>query len=203
LGSDVFLKLSEPPTENRHLVVDTLCTNRDLPLLLAREGRSEFTLSSGAPVDSVRCIAGPSSPRDTAHDGDTAWRLVNYLKLNYLSLSDETGGSAAIREILTLYAHLGDPLLRREVDGLRAIACRSVIGPFPEPGPRNFVRGIEVDLHVEEQAFAQGALTLATVLSIFFAKQASTHSFTQTVLHWRERGDTYRLPPVVGQRQSV
>jgi len=203
LGSEVFLQLSEPPTENRHLVVDALCTNRDLPVLLARDGQREFTLSSGAPVDSVRCIAGPSSPRDVVVDGDTAWRFVNHLNLNYLSLSDETGGSTTLREILALYASFGDPLLRREVDGLRAIACRSVIGPFPKPGPRDFVRGLEVDLHIEEQAFAHGALTLATVLSVFFAKQAPTHSFMQTVLHWRERGEAHRLPPVVGQRQSL
>jgi type VI secretion system protein ImpG len=171
LGSEVFLKLREPTAENRQLVVDALCTNRDLPLLLARDGRSEFTISSGAPVDSVRCIAGPSSPRDSVHDGDTAWRLVNHLNSNYLSLSDATGGSAAVRETLALYANLGDPALRREVDGLRAIDCQSVIGPLPQAGPRTFVRGLEVHLHFEEQAFAHGALTLATVLSIFFANK--------------------------------
>jgi type VI secretion system protein ImpG len=128
---------------------------------------------------------------------------VSHLNLNYLSLNDATGGSAALREVLALYATLGDPLLKREVDGLRAIDCRPVIGPFPQPGPRNFVRGLEVNLHFEEQAFAHGVLPLATVLSVFFAKQASMHSFTQTVLHWRERGEAYRLPPVIGQRQSL
>ena len=203
LGTEVFLKLSEPMRENSQLVVDALCTNRDLPLLLAKDGRCEFTLSSGAPVDNVRCIAGPSSPRESAHDGETAWRLVSHLNLNYLTLHDASGGSAAIREVLALYATLGDPLLRREVDGLRAIACQSVIGPLPQPGPRNFVRGLEVHLHFEEQAFAQGALTLGSVLSILFARQSSTHSFTQTVLHLRERGEVYRLPAIAGQRQSL
>jgi type VI secretion system protein ImpG len=203
LGSEVFLRMSEALTVNRQLVVDTLCTNRDLPLLLARDGQSEFTLSSGAPIDSVRCIAGPSLPRDSAHDGDTAWRLVSHLNLNYLSLDDTTGGSAALREVLALYARQGDPLLKREVDGVRAIDCRPIIGPFPQPGPRNFVRGLEVNVHFEEQAFVHGILPLATVLSVLFAKQVSTHSFTQTVVHWRERGEAFRLPPVVGQRTSL
>ena len=203
LGSEVFLKLSDRLTESKHLVVDALCTNRDLPLLLARDGRSEFTLSSGAPVDSVRCIAGPSLPRDSVHDGETAWRLVNHLNLNYLSLNDATGGSAVLREVLALYAGLGDPLLRREVDGVRAIECRPVIGPFPEPGRRTFVRGLEIHLHLEEQAFAHSTVPLATVLSIYFAKQVSTHGFAQTILHWRERGEHYRLPAVVGQQQSL
>lgn len=203
LGSEVFLKLSAPMTEARHLVVDVLCTNRDLPLLLARDSRCELTLSSGAPVDRVRCIAGPSAPRESVYDGETAWRLVNHLHSNYLSLNDNTGGSAALREILALYADLGDPLLKREADGLRAIHCQPVVGPYPQPGPRSFVRGLELNLHFEEQAFAHGILPLATVLSVFLAKQASTHSFTQTVLHWRERGEVFRLPAVVGQRQSL
>jgi type VI secretion system protein ImpG len=203
VGSEVFLKLSAPMTETRHLVVDVLCTNRDLPLLLARDGGSELTLSSGAPVDRVRCIAGPSSPRESVHDGETAWRLVSHLSSNYLSLDDKTGGSTALREILALYADLGDPLLKREVEGLRAIDCRPAIGPYPQPGPRHFVRGLELNLHFEEQAFTHGALPLATVLSIFLAKQAPMHSFTQTVLHWRERGEAHRLSPIVGQRHSL
>lgn len=203
LGSEVYLKLSEPISGDQQLIVDALCTNRDLPLLLAKDGRSEFALSSGAPVDSVHCIAGPSSPRETAYDGETAWRLVSHLNLNYLSLNDASGGSAATREILALYASLGDPLLKREVDGLRRIECQSVIGPFPQPGRRSFVRGLEVHLHFEEQAFAQGVLSLAAALSMLFAKQASTHSFIQTVVHTRERGAVYRMPAIVGQRPNV
>lgn len=203
LGSEVFLKLIEPHAEDRQLVVHALCTNRDLPLLLGKEGRCEFTLSSGAPVDSVQCIAGPSSPRQSVHDGDMAWQLVSHLNLNYLSLNDTTGGSQAIRDVLALYASLGDPLLKREVDGLRAIDCQSVIGPFPQPGPRTFVRGLEVHLHFEEQAFAHGVLTLATVLANLFAKQASAHSFAQTVVHWRERGEVYRLPAMIGRLPSL
>lgn len=93
--------------------------------------------------------------------------------------------------------------MKREIDGLRALDCQPVIGPFPHCGPRTFVRGLEVHLHFEEQVFAHGALTLATVLSHLFGKQASTHSFTQTVVHWRERGDVYRLPAMVGQLPSL
>lgn len=203
LGSEVFLKLSELPKDNRQWVVDTLCTNRDLPLLVALDGQRDFTLSSGAPVDRVRCIAGPSLPRESSYDGETAWRLVSHLNLNYMSLNDSTGGSAALREVLALYASLGDPALKREIDGLRAVECRPVIGPLPQPGQRRFVRGLEVNLHVEESAFTHGVMPLATVLSLFFAKQASMHSFTQTVVHFRERAELHRLPAVIGQRPCV
>ena len=207
-GTDVLLQLSEAGSEaeqfaSKQLVVEALCTNRDLPLLLGRDRQGYFTLSSGAPVDNVRCLAGPSAPRSLPVDGDTAWRLLSYLSVNYLGGSDETGGSELLREMLTLYARFGDPLLRREIGGIRSITTQPVIGPYPQPGARRFVRGLEVRLHCEEQAFPQGALTLASVLSVFFAKHVNTHSFTQTVFHTLERGEVHRLPPLPGVRHSL
>jgi type VI secretion system protein ImpG len=183
-------------------VVDALCTNRDLPLFLSGDRQSFFSLSSGAPVDAVRCLAGPSAPHYETFDGESLWRLVNHLNLNYLSLTDEAGGSAALREMLELYARVGDPSLRREVNAIRAITSQSAVGPFPQPGPRTFVRGLEVHLHCEEQAFAHGALTLASVLTAFFAKYAFTNSFAQTVLHTVERGEVYRWPALPGLRHT-
>ena len=202
-GTEVYLTLGEAAAEPRQLVVDTLCTNRDLPLLLAKDRRSTFTLSTGAPVDEVRLLAGPSAPRYVPHDGETTWQLISHLQLNYLSLGESTGGSQALRELLGLFASIGDPLHRREVDGLREIRTRSVIGPLPKGGPRHFVRGLEVQIHCEDQAFVHGALTLSAVLSQFFAKHASDNSFTQTVLHTRKRGEVHRWPATKGQRQSV
>jgi type VI secretion system protein ImpG len=203
VGTEAFLTLSEPLADNQQLVVDGLCTNRDLPLLLAKDRRTSFTLSTGAPVDEVRLLGGPSAPRYEPHDGEIAWRLVNHLQLNYLSLNETTGGSTALRDVLSLYARIGDPLLRREIDGIREIRCHPVIGPYPQPGPRNFVRGLEVHLHCEEHAFSHGALALASALSILFARHASTHSFSQTVLHTRERGEIHRWPAIPGQKQSL
>lgn len=202
-GSEVYLSLSELRSDARQLVVETLCTNRDLPILLAKDGKSTFTLSSGAPVDEVQVLAGPSTPRYQPHNGEKAWQLIDHLQLNYLSLSERTGGSTAMREILALYAQIGDPMFGREVDGLREIRCQPVIGPYPQPGPRVFVRGLEIHLHCEEEAFSHGVLTLGSVLSHFFARHVSTHSFTQTVLHTTERGEVHRWPAIAGQKDSL
>lgn len=207
-GTDVFLHLSEAGTDaelfaNKQLVVEALCTNRDVARSLALDRQSFFTLSSGAPVDEVRCLAGPSAPRSEAVDGDTAWRLLSHLSVNYLSGSDGTGGDEMLREMLTLYARFGDPLLRREVSGIRSIATKPVIGPYPQAGAHRFVRGLEVQLSCSEQAFSQGALALASVLSVFFARHVSTHSFAQTVFHTLERGEVHRLPALPGLRHSL
>jgi type VI secretion system protein ImpG len=207
-GSEVFLTLAEPGPRRsglRQLGVDALCTNRDLPLLLALgQGDNDFTLQSGAPVDAVRCVAGPTAPRATPLDGDLAWRLVSHLSLNYLSMSRESGGGEAVREMLGLYAQLGDPLLGRQVEGIRGVRSSSIVRPMPGTGPRAFVRGLEVALDCEEQAFSgHGVFTLASVLSAFFAKHASINSFTETVLSTRERGEVFRWPTTAGLRHTL
>lgn len=63
------------------------------------------------------------------------------------------------------YAQLGDPAIQRQIEGVRKLRSRPIIGPFPAPGPRSFVRGLEVSLECEEQAFVgHGAFMLAGVL---------------------------------------
>jgi type VI secretion system protein ImpG len=208
-GADVFLSVQggagDSDTARQQLGVEALCTNRDLPLLLSiGQGGSDFTIESGAPVEATRCVAGPSAPCSNLFEGDTVWRLLSQLSVNYLSLCEKSGGAEALREMLALYAQLGAPRLQRELDGLRGVKTSPVVRPMPGPGPQTFVRGLEIQLDCEEQSFsAHGVFTLASVLSVFFAKHASVHSFTQTVLNTRERGEVYRWPAVAGLRHTL
>lgn len=214
-GSELFLTLTEaggPTTHGtaRQLGVEALCTNRDLPLLLAigtgAEGGDDFQLQSAAPVAAVRCIAGPTPPRAASLDGDVAWRLISQLSLNYLSLCQEDGSADGVREMLALHAQLGDPSLLRQVAGIRGVSATSVVRPMPanHAGARGFARGLAVTLDCEEQAFTgHGVFTLASVLSRFFAKHAAINSFTETVLATRERGEVYRWPTQPGLRHTL
>ena len=55
------------------LALTTLCTNRDLPLHMpVGQGKTDFTLETGAPVESVRCLAGPTRPRPSWAEGAAA-----------------------------------------------------------------------------------------------------------------------------------
>ena len=56
-------------------------------------GKTDFTLETGAPVESVRCVAGPSEPHASPAWGESAWRLVSHLSLNHLSLGNAQDGS--------------------------------------------------------------------------------------------------------------
>ena len=69
-------------------------------------------------------IAGPTRPRISRAWGDTAWRLISHLTLNYLSLTDSDAlhGAAALRELLGLYADPADATHIKQIEGLRSIA---------------------------------------------------------------------------------
>jgi type VI secretion system protein ImpG len=209
VGSEVFLSLvdgREGPFSHdlRQLGVQTLCTNRDLPLHMSvGQGDTDFTLQSGAPIDSARCVAGPSPPRASHAQGETAWRLISHLSLNYLSLcnTDDKQGAAALRELLGLYADLGDPATSKQVHGLRSVGSRPIVRPLFGSGPVCLIRGIEVNLECDESAFqGTGAFLLGVVLERFFAKYVAINSFTETTLRTLQRGEIVRWPMKSGQR---
>ncbi len=212
VGSEIYLSLvdaDEAPYRGtlRQLAVTTLCTNRDLPLHMPiGRGDTDFTLVSGAPVGVVRCLAGPTRPYPSPAHGDSAWRLISHLTLNYLSLADSDArqGAAALRELLTLYGPLAELSVRRQIDGVHSVQALPVTRRAPIPGPIAFARGLEVTLTLDEAAFeGSGVLLLGAVLEQFFAKYASLNSFTETVIRSTERGELMRWPARIGRRHTL
>ena len=214
VGSEVFLSLVDPEqgpyrSDLRQLAVETLCTNRDLPLHLSLgQGRTDFTLDSGAPVEAIRCLTGPTPPRGSHAYGDISWRLISHLSLNYLSLVDVVDGAGAkaqaLRELLSLYADLTDPGARKQIEGIRATACAGITRPLPVPGPTTFGRGMEISLTCDETAFeGSGVFLLGAVLERFFAKYVSLNSFTETVLRTIQRGEIMRWRTRAGRRKIL
>ena len=212
VGSEVFLSLvdaDEAPYRGslRQLAVTTWCSNRDLPLLMPiGRGDTDFTLASGAPVGAVRCLAGPTRPRPSHAHGDTAWRLISHLSLNYLSLidSDARQGAVALRELLALYGDLAEMATRRQIDGVHSVRATPVTRRAPIPGPIAHARGQEVTVVLDEAAFeGVGIMLLGAVLEQFFAKYASINSFTETVVRSTERGEIIRWPARIGRRHTL
>lgn len=212
LGGEVYLAL----VDGRHgpydsdltqLSVDTLCTNRDLPLMMAvGQGTTDFILESGAPVKSVRCLAGPTPPRTSHAVGETSWRLISQLSLNYLGMADTSPeeGACALRELLSLYADLADPSSARQIAGVRSTRTRPIVRRLPGEGPPSFVRGFEVSLECDETSFeGTSAFVLGFVLSRFFARYASINSFTETVVRTTQRGEIARWPMTPGMRAGL
>jgi type VI secretion system protein ImpG len=208
VGTEVFMSLVDPAAapyaaELTQVSVNTMCTNRDLPLVMPTGGQSDFTLDAAAPVRAVRCLGVPSRPLEPVLDGSLAWRCISHLSLNYLSLTDlnEQDGAAALREMLHLYARDKESVVRRHLEGVRSVRVQPITRRMPGRGPVTFGRGMEVRLSCDERAFeGSGAFLLASVLEEFFARHASLNCFTETALDVAGRGEVMRWPTRFGQR---
>ncbi|MEM1185706.1 MAG: type VI secretion system baseplate subunit TssF [Planctomycetota bacterium] len=225
-GSEAFISLVDTDqapfsTGLRQLAVSTRCTNRDLPLRMpVGQGRTDFTIESGASLESIRVVAGPTPPRASPADGDALWRLISHLSLNYLSLIDaeeplgapssatreggQARGAGAMRDMLGLYADATDPIARKQIDGLRSVRATPVSRRVPVRGPVTFARGLEVAFEFEEGYFeGVGCFLLGAILERFCAKYVSLNSFTETVVRTRERGEIMRWPTRIGRRHLL
>ncbi|WP_240754602.1 type VI secretion system baseplate subunit TssF [Parasulfuritortus cantonensis] len=63
IGTEVFLSLVDPAqapyaSDLSQLSINTLCSNRDLPLFLSLGNNNDFSLEVAAPVSGIRCIKG-------------------------------------------------------------------------------------------------------------------------------------------------
>jgi type VI secretion system protein ImpG len=207
VGSETFISIvdaAEAPyrSDLRQLGLNVWCTNRDLPLSMPLGvGKTDFILDSGAPVTAVRCVAGPSEPHPSFAQGAIAWRLLNHLSLNYLSLldTDPQQGAVALRELLALYCHAADLNAQRQVEGVRSIASSAVTRRMPSPGPITFGRGLQLTLTLDDAAFeGSGAFLLGAVLARFFGQYVSINSFAETVVRTIARGEIMRWPAAGG-----
>lgn len=208
VGTELFVSLvdaEEAPYREglSQLAVEVMSSNRDLPLMMSVGSKEDFTFEDSAPVQGVRCIKGPTRPVAPVLEGQTPWRLLSHLSLNYLSLcdSDPRQGAAALREILSLYGMDSRSRLHKHIDGIASVSSRQAIARVPVAGPIAFGRGTAITLTADERAFeGSGVMVLATVLERFFARYASLNSFTQLTLVTQTRGEIKRWTPRIGLR---
>ena len=191
----------------RQLSMRALCTNRDLPLLMPiGKGQTDFTVEIGAPIEGIRCLAGPTRPRASPAHGDVAWRLISQLSLNYLSIADFADGhsGAALRDILSLYSVAGDVATEKQIEGVKQVVSTPIVRRLPGAGQTAIARGLEVAVTFDETAFQGiGVFVLGMVLSEFFAKYVSINSFTETVIKTVDRGEVMRWPMAIGRRHTL
>jgi type VI secretion system protein ImpG len=221
LGSELYLTLSDAAAKPlrldlERLDVETLCTNRDLPLRLPLPpGEQHLMLEIGGPLAGARVIGtlsrpsqslATADPPDGSPWGDTAWRLIGHLALGYHSIVDGPGerGADALRSLLELHAAAAPPQVGRHVEGVLNTAARSVTRRLPERDTVTFGRGLEITLELAESVFQYGsAFLLGSVLEAFFRRQVSVNSFTETVLRTSERGELMRWPAHIGARSLL
>ena len=212
LGSEAYISLvdaKEAPFSGnlKQLGLKLMCTNRDLPLRMPHGiGNTDFTLQTGKPVKSIRCLAGPTKPRPSNVQKETAWHLISHLSLNYLSLfgNDREQGAAALRQMLMLYGNTSEANIQKQIEGVISISAEPVVRRIGSSHPMTFGRGLELTINFDEAAFeGSGVILLGAVLEHFFAHYVSINSFTETVLKTTDRGEIKRWPAQIGRRHII
>lgn len=212
IGSETYVSLvdaKEAPFSSalKQLGLQLTCTNRDLPLHMPLGvGSTDFTLQTGAPVETIRCLVGPTSPKPSNFRKETAWELISHLSLNYLSITDNDDGqgAAVLRQILTLYADYGERSVAKQIEGLLSVESRPILRRLDIPGPITFGRGLEVAIQFEDTAFeGSGVILLGAVLDRFMARYASINAFTETVIRSTDRGEIMRWSARTGKRPTI
>lgn len=211
LGSELYLTLVDPqqapyPIDLGQLSVQATCTNRDLPLLLATGAPDVFHLPDGGPVAHVTTPVAPTRPRPSLGQGDTAWRLISHLSLNYLSIvdTDNGGGIQALRELVGIYAPANDKTVEKQIEGMISIESRPIVRRMSDGVLSTAVRGLELKLEFDDSFFeGTSVYVLASVLERFFRRYVTINSFTETVLFTRQRGEIARWKPETGLARII
>lgn len=182
------------------LSIEVSSTNRDLPAQLPYGlAAGDLTIEGGSVARSIRFLRKPTSTFRFERAGDALWRLISLLSLNHLSLTES--GLDALKETLVLYNIARSPLSQRIIEGMVSISHRAATArvsgnPFP-----TFVKGIEIDLTVDEQAYVGIGLSLfIEVLDRFFALYVHANSFSQLVVRSAKTGEIVKkCPPRSGE----
>ncbi|MGH7994761.1 MAG: type VI secretion system baseplate subunit TssF [Opitutaceae bacterium] len=208
-GSELYLSLvdgSAAPYRGdlRQAAVEVMASNRHLPLSMGiGQARTDFMMEGGGPVQGIFCVTGPTTPREAFVDGEILWRLVSHLSLNYHSVVGGVGpdGSLPFRDILRLYSDPADRAMLKQIEGVESVVSRPVVRRVEAAGPITFVRGTELTLRLDENAFAgSGIFLFGAVADRFFAKYTSINSFTEAVIASAQRGEVMRWPIQTGTR---
>ncbi len=211
LGSEVYLSLvdrAQAPYSAKleQLAVTALCTNRDLPMLLATGDADVFHLPEGGPVKKITLPVSPTRPHPTLAQGDTAWRLISHLSLNYASIAQTDRGQSAeaLRELIGLYAPLGNRVTEKQLEGIVSVNSRPIVRRMSDQILSTAVRGMEITLGFDESFFeGSNIYALGAVLERFFRGYATINSFTETVLKTEKRGEIARWRPTVGLGRMI
>ncbi|MFK5914306.1 MAG: type VI secretion system baseplate subunit TssF, partial [Woeseiaceae bacterium] len=109
-GTDVSLNLVDLEfnpnvPEDRTLVIETTCSNRDLPgkLPFSSDQPKLQCIDSAPPCEKIRCLTQPTQTVRAPLRNHARWRLISHLNLNHLSLTGRDDATQALKEILRLY----------------------------------------------------------------------------------------------------
>jgi len=173
------------------LSIEVTSSNRDLPAHLPFGGSSsgthtDFTLPQISVIKRARPLRKPTPSRRPPVKRGLQWRLISHLSLNHLSIVSQ--GKEALQEMLALYNYTQSPTAARQIQGIDAIESKPCTTRVTGKHFSGFVRGMEITLTLDEQAFVGAGMVLfGSLLERFFALYCGPNSFTRLTLRSRQQ----------------
>lgn len=189
--SFVDLNFTPQRPELEVLSINVTSSNRDLPAHLPFGGSSsgthtDFTLPQISVVKRARPLRKPTPSMRPPVKRGLQWRLISHLSLNHLSIVSQ--GKEALQEMLALYNYTQSSTAARQIQGIDAIDSKPCTTRVSGKHFSGFVRGMEITLTLDEQAFVGAGMVLfGGLLERFFALYCGPNSFTRLILRSRQR----------------
>ncbi|SEO57966.1 type VI secretion system protein ImpG [Duganella sp. CF517] len=186
-GHDVSLTLVDhdfSPWRNERATasVRLTCTNRDLPHYM-EYGRPRGDLATQAAVGGlpIRVLRRPTTSYRLSANGNVQWGLISHLALNHRALTRQ--GLPALTAMLRLYARRDNAVSQRQIDGVSGLSHRPATKLVRQARGSAYLRGTEVTVALDEEAFAGTGLHLfAQLLDHLFGLHVHLNSYTQLVV---------------------
>ena len=175
------------PVPATQVAVDVTCTNRNVPATLPYGAATgDLIVEGGSIASRVVFLRRPTDSLRAQQNNGSLWRLLAQFTPHTIGLSAE--GLEEIKRLLRQFATLS-PTPARHIEGIAFVSARSTMQWIVmEPCP-SLVRGIEVTLAVDEQAFSGSSISaFIDVMDRFFAPFAPQNSFVQLVVISKSTG---------------
>jgi type VI secretion system protein ImpG len=187
--SIVDIDFDPAAVETQTLNLELTCSNRDLPASLPYgQPGGDLFMEGGSNVRAISFLRKPTLTYRFESGRGAHWRLISHLTLNHLSLAH--GGIDAFREMLALYDLPRSPSSQRQIGGIASIEQRTASAWMAGNPFTCLVRGVEVRLAIDEEAFVgSGIHAFAHIIERFLALYVHANSFTQLVVVSNKTGE--------------
>ena len=208
-ATDVFLNLIDLEfnpniPEDRTLVIQTTCSNRDLAgkLPFSSDQPKLQCVNGAPPCEKIRCITQPTQTVRAPLRNHARWRLISHLNLNHLSLTGGDNATESLKEILRLYDFTESSVSRALIDSILTVKARPISSPLSIDGHATMCRGIEVEIELDDsQLTGSSAYLFASILEMFFGLYCSINSFTRVLVKQKgKEGYLKKCPPRAGEK---
>lgn len=211
LGSEVFLSFANNQNYTfnsnvQHLSVDAWCTSRDLPLIMPRDGESDFLIEGFLPVKSIKLISKLTRPQEAVSEDRTLWSFLNQLSLNYLSLlnTDKEDAPVALKELLTVFVSSESDLLKKQIESITQVETSIINKVVRHYGVAAPIRGINITVTLDEaQLGGVHPFLFGSVLNHYFRRLVSINSFVQLRIDTLQQGHIATWPSEIGERMII